>query len=207
MWGCLFLAVSVPLSVRYSPISIEKICERRYPVFMTGFFLKKAFFDSWDNLIALVTLNLGYLPVLLVLYGALELFAVSAPGGVALMIVALLLHSLLTGAISVQTREHTNYHRPGFAEFTAAFRRIWRHSLVHALVLSCLLSMLFFVIPFYLSYATFISFAIAVLVFWVVLATSMALMYYYPLATHMPQDRPLKTLRKSFLIVADNLGF
>ena len=39
---------------------------------MTGFFIKKAFFDGWDNLISLVVLNLGYLVVLLTLYGSLE---------------------------------------------------------------------------------------------------------------------------------------
>lgn len=188
-------------------VPIEKNREDRYAHLMTGFFLKKAFFDSWDNLIALVVLNLAYLPVLLVVYGGLEMLAVNTAGGIAILLVALLLHAFLGSAISAQTMEHANYSRPGFALFMSSLRTLYRHAVVHALILLILLVMALFIIPFYLSHGTFITFAIAVLVFWVLLATSMAMMYYYPLATHMPKDRPLKTLRKSFLLVADNLGF
>lgn len=174
---------------------------------MTGFFLKKAFFDSWDNLIALVFLNLGYLLVLLTLYSALELLTVSAFAGVAVMVVALALHSAFGGAVSVQTKEYADYNRPPFSHFLGAFKLMWRHSLVHFIITLLLVVMVLFVIPFYLAYASLVGFIIAVFVLWVVLATSMALMYYYPLAIHMPHDRPLKTLKKSYLILADNLGF
>ena len=174
---------------------------------MTGFFIKKAFFDGWDNLISLVVLNLGYLVVLLTLYASLEVLAVSVFGGVALLALALALHSLYMGAVSSQTKEYVWYNRPGFAAFKDSFKSVWRHAVLHFIIQALLVTILFFVIPFYLSYTSLIAFAIAVLVFWVALAFMLAMMYYYPLAIQMPDDKPLKTLKKSLMVVADNLFF
>ncbi|HLW21808.1 MAG TPA: hypothetical protein VKZ39_01315 [Sphaerochaetaceae bacterium] len=174
---------------------------------MTGFFIKKAFFDGWDNLISLVTLNLGYLVVLGGVYGALELLPVSFAGGVALAVVSLALHAFYTGMVSVHVKEFAYYSRPGFSEFKAGFMKIWRHALLQLLVNLVLATLTLFIIPFYLSYGSIVTFFIAILMFWVALALAMAMMYFYPLATHMPKDRPLKTLKKSLIIVADNIGF
>jgi hypothetical protein len=174
---------------------------------MTGFFIKKAFFDSWDNLISLVVLNLGYLVVLLALYGALELLAIFPFGGLAVAIVALALHSFYNGAVAVHTREYAWYIRPGFSEFKGAFAKIWRHAILHFIINLLLVTVMMFVIPFYLSYDSIVAFVVAVIVFWVALAFLLAMMYFYPLAVQMPDDKPLKTLKKSLVIVADNLGF
>lgn len=174
---------------------------------MTGFFIKKSFFDGWDNLISLVVLNLGYLIVILSLYGAMELFAVSVPGGIAVAILALVLHSLYTGALSCQVKEYVWYSRPGFADFRRAFTRIWRHALLHFAINLFLVTVTFFIIPFYLSYDSIFAFVIAVLVFWVALGLLLAMMYYFPLSIQMPGDKPFKTLKKSLVIVADNLAF
>lgn len=179
----------------------------RYAEAMTGFFIKKAFFDGWDNLISLVVLNLGHLLVLLALYGALELFTISIYGGIAVALVALLLHSFYSGAVSSQVKEYVWYSRPGFSEFKGAFMRIWRHALLHFVINVLLATIFLFIIPFYLSYQSMFAFVIAVLVFWVALALLLAMMYFYALSIQMPDDKPLKTLKKSLVIVADNLGF
>lgn len=174
---------------------------------MIGFFIKKSFFDGWDNLISLVVLNLGYLLVLLAIYGGLELMAVSTPGGIAVLVVASALHSLYTGAVSYQTKGFAWYTRPGFAAFKESFALIWRHAVLHFIVNTLLLTVIFFVIPFYLSYDSMFAFFVAVLVFWVAFSCALALMYFYPLAVQMPDDKPTKTLKKAFIIVGDNLGF
>jgi hypothetical protein len=174
---------------------------------MTGFFIKKAFFDGWDNLISLVVLNLGYLIVILTLYGALELFSVSVVGGIAMAGLALVLHSFYSGALSSQTKEFAYYSRPGFNDFKRSFALIWRHALLHVFINLFLVTVIFFIIPFYLSYDSMFAFVIAVVVFWIALALLLAMMFYYPLAIQMPEDKPLKTLKKSLVIVADNLAF
>ena len=37
---------------------------------MIGFFIKKAFFDGWDNLIGMVLFNLGYIVAIFALFWA-----------------------------------------------------------------------------------------------------------------------------------------
>lgn len=174
---------------------------------MTGFFIKKAFFDGWDNLISLVVLNLGYLIVLGVLYATLEVLPLSIVGGVGLAVVALALHAIYTGMVSVHVKAFAYYIRPNFSEFRAGFFQIWRHAVLQFVVNLVLVTLALFIIPFYLSYGSLVTFVIAILMFWVAMAFAMAMMYFYPLAVHMPEDRPLKTLKKAFIIVADNLGF
>ena len=174
---------------------------------MTGFFIKKAFFDGWDNLISLVVLNLGYLVVLLAAYGALEVLAISTPLGIALLVVTSLLHSLYGGAVSFHTKGYVWYTRPGFAGFKTAFKDSWRHALLHFALNTLLILIAVFIIPFYLSYSSLFAFAIAVVMFWLVLAFVLAMMYYFPLAAQLPEDKPLKTLKKSLMIVGDNLWF
>ena len=174
---------------------------------MTGFFIKKAFFDGWDNLIALVVLNLGYLLVLLAAYGGLELLAVSTPSGIVVLILVVALHSFYMGAVSFQTKEYAWYSRPGFSHFKAFFNVFWRHSLLHFAINILLITIIFFVIPFYISYNALFPFVIAVLVFWVAVVLLLAMLYFYPLAVQMPADGPFKSLKKSLMLVVDNLWF
>ena len=174
---------------------------------MIGFFIKKAFFDGWDNLISLVVLNLGFLLVIAALFGALELLAISTLGGIVVIVVVIALYSFYLGAVSYQTKEYAWYTRPGFAHFWGAFRSLWRHSLLYTGLSLVIFALTVFVIPFYFSYNNFFGLVVSVFLFWLALLLVLALFYFYPLAVQMPQDKPLKSLRKSFILLVDNLGF
>ena len=56
---------------------------------MIGFFLKKAFFDGWDNLIGMVIHNLGFLLVVLALMGGLSLGEVNMALSMLVMVLSL----------------------------------------------------------------------------------------------------------------------
>ncbi len=191
-----------------APIALAKIVPHGYSRFiMIGFFIKKAFFDGWDNLLGLVGYNLGYLVVLLGAYGALEVLAVSSWLGIALLIVVSALNSAYSGTVSYLVKQYAWYQKPAFAEIKMAFLDSWRHSVLHFLINTMLLLVAFVVLPFYLSAQSMLMFAIAVVLFWVALACLMAMMYYFPLAAQMPRDNPRKTLKKSFMVLGDNMGF
>jgi hypothetical protein len=174
---------------------------------MIGFFLKKAFFDGWDNLLSLIAMNLGYLVVLLTLYGAIELAALSMWGALVLGLVGIILYSLYTAMVAIQTKEHASYARPGFSAFFHGFIRIWRHALVHAIMVLFVLSAVFFIIPFYLSHGSLFFLALGMVVIWLVIAVVLALQYYFALAVQLPDDKPVKTVKKSVILVVDNIGF
>jgi hypothetical protein len=174
---------------------------------MIGFFIKKAFFDGWDNLITLVILNLGYLVVLGTFYGAVELFQVSTGLAILVAIIALALNSLYTGVICYQSHSFVHGRKVGFSHFKEGLGVMAKHAALHLLFSVVIVTIVIFVIPFYLSYGSIGTFILAVILFWVVLIGLLAMLYYYPLSIQMPQDAPLKTLKKSFIIVADNIGF
>ncbi|MDC7245482.1 MAG: hypothetical protein PQJ47_06155 [Sphaerochaetaceae bacterium] len=174
---------------------------------MIGFFIKKAFFDGWDNLISLVVLNLGYLVVLGALYGVVELFSVSVGLALFAAIVAMALNSLYVAAVNYQTQSLVNGRREGFAHFKEGFAAMFSHAMVHLLVSVVLVTVSIFVIPFYLSYGNLFTLVLAIVLFWVVIIGVFAMFYYYPISIQMPQDGPFKSLKKSLIIVADNIGF
>ncbi len=174
---------------------------------MTGFFIKKSFFDGWDNLISLVVLNLGYLLVLLTFYGSFELFQVAVIPAILVIIIALAFNSLYSALVSYQTMSYVKGRKASFHHFIGGIKILYKHAILHFGLSVLIASIIIFVIPFYLSYGSPLTFILAVIIFWVVLLALLALLYYYPLAIRMNQDSPFKTSKKALLIVADNIWF
>lgn len=174
---------------------------------MTGFFIKKAFFDGWDNLIGMVVLNLGFLLVLIAGIGSLSLLAQVPALSIGLLVASLGLFSFFCAGSAHITWLWARYERGGWEAFVRGIRISWRHGLLYWLLITLAASLILLVIPFYLSYASLLGTLISVVLFWLFLALSLALLFYWPLFYAMQGDRPAKTLRKSFVIVADNLFF
>ena len=174
---------------------------------MTGFFIKKAFFDGWDNLIGMALMNLAYDAIVLaVLWVAFRAGASNAIFGYAIMLVLLLLVSILMGGSAAVTKNYSDYRRDTWQAFKDGVRRNIRHSLLFFLGLT-LLNVNVFVINFYMSFGNALGYLIALIMFWVEVVLVLCIPYYFPLMNLLPADRPLKTARKCFIIVADNLGF
>ena len=174
---------------------------------MIGFFIKKAFFDGWDNLIGMVVLNLGFLLILLAGIGSLTLLSEIAILPVVLLVLTAGLFAFFTAGSAHLTWAWARYERPGWDGFVRGIRISWRHALLYWLLFVLDFALILFVIPFYLAYGTIVGTVLSVLLFWLFIALSLALLYYWPLFYAMQGDRPTKTLRKSFVIVADNLFF
>lgn len=174
---------------------------------MTGFFLKKAFFDGWDNLISMVVHNLGFLLILLALMGSMSLMGINGPLGFLALLGSAALFSFMSAGTVASTHAYANYERAGWEGFSRGIRESWRHALLYWMLLVLDISLIIFVIPFYLSYGSVIGTLLSVVLFWLFMGLSLALFYFFPLFTVMKGDRPLKTLKKSFLLVFDNLFF
>jgi hypothetical protein len=174
---------------------------------MVGFFIKKSFFDGWDNLIGMVLHNLGYLAVLLGLFGSMSLMQSHVTLGILCLVGTALIFALYTAGAAASSYGYSRYERPGFAGFAKGFRHSWRHAILFWVMVMLEASLVLLVIPFYLSFGTVFGTIVAVVLFWVFVALFLATMYYFPLSNAMSGDRPTKTLKKSFLIVFDNLGF
>ena len=174
---------------------------------MIGFFIKKAFFDGWDNLIGMVIHNLGYLLVLLALMGSMTLSEVNLGLSFITLILSAALFAFFTSGATATTYAYSRYERSGFEGFKRGIRESWRHALLYWALIVLDISLIIFVIPFYISYSNIFGTILSVVLFWVFAGLSLALMYFFPLSYAMRGDRPLKTLKKSFIIVLDNLWF
>jgi hypothetical protein len=174
---------------------------------MLGFFIKKSFFDGWDNLIGMVLHNLGYLVVLLALFGSMSLSQSHLVLSVASLVLTALLFALYTAGVSASAYAYSKYERIGFSGFYKGLKHSIRHALLFWVLTLLDASLIVLVIPFYLSFGNAFGTILSVILFWVFIGLFLALMYFYPLSNIMSGDRPLKTLKKSFLIVFDNLWF
>ena len=175
---------------------------------MIGFFIKKAFFDGWDNLIGLVLFNIG---CIVVMFGLFWLSLVVgqtnwAIGYVGLAISVVIVSILMGGTASV-THNYSNYQHDAWGAFKNGVKRNIRHSLLFFLFVLLFVVNILFVIPFYSSYGNAFGFVISIIMIWVEIILLLCLPYYFPLMNLLPADRPLKTAKKCFIIVADNLGF
>ena len=96
---------------------------------MIGFFIKKAFFDGWDNLIGLVLYNLVSIGLLILLLLASYLTEVSILVWGLAIVLTLLIFCLFSGALSNVCYKYSNYRRSGFSVFREGFSRYFKHSL------------------------------------------------------------------------------
>lgn len=173
---------------------------------MIGFFLKKAFFDGWDNMISLVVMNLGYLVVLLSLYGSFSLMPHSVVLALALLVITVALHAFYTSGVNGLAHSMVKGRRAEFSEFIESLKLLWKHALLLWAGELVMLTIALFVIPFYLSLQTIFSLVLAIVLFWVVLILAFINLYYYPVAVQFPSDKPLKSAKKALVLVADNLS-
>ncbi len=173
---------------------------------MTGFFIKKAFFDGWDNLISLVLVNLIFVALLAAGYGAFTLIQFSVPLGIILLLIWFVLLHFALGGASFFTMHQANYQRPGFAEFWQAVKDAYKHALLLAGLNAVILIMFIVIMPFYLSMSNILGIAVTAVLFWIVIVTMISLLYFLPISAQL-KDRPFKALKKSFLVFLDNTGF
>ncbi len=173
---------------------------------MLGFFIKKAFFDGWDNLISMVLVNLIFVGLLAAGYGAFSLIQVHGLLGILLLLIWFVVLHLAFGGASFFAKEHAFYQRPGFLDFWQALKDSWKSALMLAAVNAVVLLMFIMVMPFYLRLDSMLGIAIVAILFWIVIVTMISMLYFLPISAQLG-DRPLKAIKKSYLIFLDNTGF
>ncbi len=174
---------------------------------MTGFFIKKAFFDGWDNFIGILLQNLIFMALLS--FALLSVFISEYSYLLMYGVLAVILFAscLFMGGTSNAVFNYSNYDKTTWEPFLKGIKRNIRHSLLFFLLMVLFSLVLIVALPFYMSMSGVMGIALTVILFWVILAFVLAMPYYYPLMNLLPGDGPLKTLKKCFIVVADNIGF
>ncbi len=173
---------------------------------MLGFFIKKTFFDGWDNLFALVGLNL----VSLALVGVLLVLPLSLglTGAVALIPV---LASILAVAVWWSVCVFALVRVSDFKSLSV--REVLdsiRPALVPGIQLAVLCMagyiLLSIGLPFYLTHGGLLGVFAAGILFWCTMVALLAFQYYLPLRARLGGGLR-KNVRKCFILFFDNAGF
>jgi hypothetical protein len=173
---------------------------------MIGFFIKKAFFDGWDNLFSLLFLNLGFILALGI--------GVILPGSVGLPAWATAATGLLAIAVGSVWWSVSVFALRGVADFGGFHpRELLDHlkaGLVPGLQVGALLIIGWLVVsiglPFYFSLGGIFGALAAGIIFWCAVILLLALQYYVPLRARLGGGLR-KNVRKSFMLFFDNPGF
>lgn len=173
---------------------------------MVRLLIKKVFFDIWDNLLFLMIMNIGFVVPLALFFLAGSVVEAHGILSVVLVFIAVLLFSFYSLGVGAVVHGYSRYQKGGFKGFADAYRYHIGHAVLHfVLMLAFALSALY-VIPFYLAIGNMVGYLLGMLTFWILAAFVLALQYFFPLCFHMEADGPFKTLRKCFIVMADNMG-
>jgi hypothetical protein len=169
---------------------------------MVSFYLKKAFFDGWDHLFGLAALN----AVLLALaFGGISLASVLPPAvAIALGFVLWFGLSVFFAATVAATMRWSDYGDFHFSELFGIIRQALLPGLQFGLFIGMAVLALAFTVPFYMGQGL-LGAALAGLILWLSIAWIIGLQFYLPLWFRVGGGMR-KNLRKSFLLLLDNLG-
>ena len=173
---------------------------------MIGFFIKKAFFDAWDNLIGLVLSNLGFLLVLMGFSFGMQYMSSSLILTFLIIVIALVLFSFHSVGVANITLNYSDYKRVGFAGYKAGIKTFTSHAIFLSVINLMLVLLATVVLPFYLSITSFIGLFLGVITFWILITVLISIQYYLPLMSRFTGDKPLKTFKKCFIMAIGNLG-
>lgn len=174
---------------------------------MIGFFIKKNFFDGWDNLLSLVFPNL--LIFALVVGGY---FVADVALNLSLLLSMLVLGIFWCGtsiaifAFGSCAAEIANFKSVTFKDWLRNFPSVWKDGLIFGLITGVLTTLGAITIPFYLQMEGMVGLFLAALVFWFLLVCVLAFQWVLPIQSIMNNDLK-KSIKKSFIIFFDNPGF
>jgi len=172
---------------------------------MIGFLIKKTIYDLWDNMFRIVLLNLGFIvsltiPIILPGYIPIPILAIAVAAIGALWCFVYL------AAAALSLKAVSDYGVFGFADFKANLKAGWPAGMV-----LCLIGFFFFlvmrlIIPFYLDLGSLVGLLLAALIFWSLILALVSFQFYFAIRARL-DSKPIKILKKCFIIFFDNPGF
>jgi len=172
---------------------------------MIGFLIKKTVYDLWDNMFRIVLLNLGFivsLAVPIILPGYIPHFILS----VAVLILGVFWCCIYLAAIALSVKAVSDYKVFGFADFRANLKAAWPAGAIMALIGFFMYLVLRLIIPFYLDIGSLVGLLLAALIFWSLILALVALQFFLAIRARL-DTKPIKILKKCFIIFFDNPGF
>lgn len=172
---------------------------------MIGFMLKKAFWDTWDNMGRILLINLIMI-LLLIIPIFIPQWLVNIPVlSVGALIIGVLAIFLYMGGASRYIRDLVAYKSPELKDIPQHIKDTWRQSLFFGAG-----SLLFYFIcyigfRFYNQLGNLMGVIGMAFLFWIFVLVSIASTFFFPILNSLDSDIR-KILKKSFILLFDNTG-
>jgi hypothetical protein len=172
---------------------------------MIGFLIKKTFYDAWDNLFRIVLLNLGFvasLAILALLPGKIPY----TPLSIVVAAAGALWCCVYLAATALSVKAVSDYGSFGFADFGKNLKAGWPAGVIMALTVSFFFIVIKIIIPFYLELNSLFGLLLGAVVFWTLVLSLFSFQFFFAIRARL-DSRPLKMIKKCFIIFFDNSGF
>ncbi len=179
---------------------------------MISLFLKKTFFDGWDNLFSLALLNILF-TALLVGECLLGWAFLSARGSMSLglwevlaLLIGYLIICLYAGGSASFVNLLADYQKASLRDFFAGIKRNALKTLLFGLLSALIVFTAVFSFRFYASQGGLVGTLASAMVFWVLVVCALSLQFFFPVLSRLKGSFPI-LIKKCFLIALDNPGF
>lgn len=172
---------------------------------MIGFFLKKSLYDGWDNLLALLALNIAFLSIAFGGFFLIDGLVRVPPLAVAAGALTASALGILSLGVSMSFARVSAFKGFSWKDVPQDLRAAVPHGILMA-VSACVLVAVFSVaLPYYRALGGYVGFALFALTLWIALVLSLSLQWLLPIRSQLDR-RFLKCVKKCFIVFFDNPG-
>lgn len=171
---------------------------------MALFWIKKAFFDWWDNFILSILLNLGFIAVASIAFALAPQFQAASPLlAVLVLIVGIALLFVYGAGVAMAARDIADYRNPGWGVILQYIRDTWAVGLVYGAMMVGSFFLLTVALPTYAGMNNLLGAAALALLFWAAVIWYVGLQFFLPVRSRLDTDIK-KIIKKSFIVLFDN---
>ncbi len=170
---------------------------------MIGFIIKKAFFDTWDNLIKFVVFNFMTIPFLFLAYFGFKIVALGSVLGFVVVLIALIALIIHQGTIAYFIKDIGDSQSVTLKDYFKHLKTDFKIKLQFGVSWSVFITITSFAIMYYLNGTGLMSLIPLALVFWFSVMTSMATLMFFPIKIRL-EGNYKKVIKKCFILLLDN---
>lgn len=173
---------------------------------MYGFFLKKNFYDGWDNIFSIFVSNIA---IVVVAVGLSYLMSFSSKNSVflfSLMVITIIILCISVLAYGTVAADIADFRSAYVKDFFLAIPASLKDGVFLGLLISVSLAAFAAGIPFYMAQESFVAFVLAATMLWIAVFEIMILQWFVAVRSIMHNDF-IKCIKKCFIITFDNFGF
>ncbi len=172
---------------------------------MIGFFIKKALFDGWDNLLTVLALNVVFLSIVFGGFFLIDSLARVPLLAIAAAAVAVSALGVLALGVSFSFARVSAFKAFSWKDVPRDLRAAAPHGILFAILASVVAFVFSVALPYYRAIGGRVGFALFALMLWLSLILLLSLQWLLPIRSQLDK-RAIKCVKKCFIVFFDNPG-